>query len=360
MATTFMESGTDATQDLSFYASSTGTVSSTTAQKFTGTRSINITVTNSFLSSTGGLLDDTGSQISFYFRTDVLTSTSQFFHIQQPGGTVVMNLALQTTGKINNTPNGATTATGTAVLAINTWYRISISYFVTNTTTFAFKVYVNGVLDSTANAGTMANITSNKFRFLMSSPTSTTNHWFDNAFTTQGVASSSSQPDTGDIRITAKRPLANGTTNGFTSTGAGSGYGTGNAVFVNEQPLSTASFVSVVAAGATTEEYNIEKSTVGDVNINGGNIVDVCGWLYASALLAETASMVINNLTSNVALTSTNTMFKNYAGATAYPAGTGTDIGLITSALATTVTLYEAGILIAYKPQTGQGFFNLV
>lgn len=80
------------------------------------------------------------------------------------------------------------------------------------------------------------------------------------------------------------------------------------------------------------------------------SIVDYMGWVSASSLLSETGSIIVNGSSSNISLTSTITLFRKFAGSTVYPGGTGADIGITTTALATTVSLYECGIIFAFIP----------
>ena len=74
------------------------------------------------------------------------------------------------------------------------------------------------------------------------------------------------------------------------------------------------------------------------------------GWVRTKALIAETGSIIVNNVSTSISITTAIAMFLKMAGSTTYPAGTGTDIGEITSATATTVSLYECGIQFAYTP----------
>jgi len=129
----------------------------------------------------------------------------------------------------------------------------------------------------------------------------------------------------------------------------------GHAPQVNERPLSQTNGWSIAATAVKTEEYNIEGQTVGDINLSGATLVDYTGWVHAKALLAETGQIRVNNVDTNVSLTSTITTFTKIAGSTTYPAATGTDIGLLTSATVTTVSLYEAGIMFAYIPAAAGG-----
>lgn len=347
---TFLEPGTDATQGTQFFSSITGTgASSATDQIYTGPRSLKIT-TGSPAAQTvlrrGGILGDGGRRISFRYRFDATPAVANSsFLIRDSGDNGIASIVHNT----NNTLSvaGATAANGTKVLSANTWYRLALSYTITDVNTFRFQLYINGVPEANMISGSIARTGSDLVRFLVAGSWGTNvNVWIDDIYIDNG----NDYTDPGDIRVTAKLPFSNGTMNGFTGSGTPSGYGSGNAGYVNERPLNTTNLVSVVAAGVTTEEYNIENQAVGDVNLNGQQIMGLCGWLYAKALLAETASMVLNNATSSVALTSSDTMFQNCAATpAAYPAGTGTDIGLTTTALATTVTLYEAGVLVAYR-----------
>lgn len=361
MAVTFLESGTDATRDLSFWSSTAGTVASDSAQSFTGPRSIKCSTTGSNVSAFVtklAILNDTGRRISARIRFDILPNANAPAVIQitkSDGITSVIAIQVRTDGTLSIAPPGVTAVTGTTVLAVNTWYRISTSYYIANSTTFSIKLYINGNLEVICNSGTMSTITSDSLRMGAGSVWGLNhNVWIDDVYVDDG-ANSSSQPDTGNIRVTAKRPFSNGTTNGFTTQigSGGSGYGTGHAPQVNEQPLSVTNGWSMIGAGSTiTEEYNIEGIGVGDVNLNGVAIVDFGGWVYSSSLVGETANIILNGVSSSISLTSTNTMFTVFGGGIIYPLGIGTDIGLITSSTLTTVSLYECGILIAFMLST--------
>lgn len=362
---TWLESGTDATQDTKFWPTVSGVrVTSDNTVSNTGPRSLkmdngNPQVTQS-VSSPAGIFVGSGSQFQMWWRFSALPGvTATFVQIQNATPTNVISLQINTTGNLVMVPSGVAGTTGSTVLAVGTWYRIGISFYVTDSTHFTFKVYINDVLELTRTEanGTLGQVNPDRIR-LLCQDSNGADHimWFDDVYAATGGADSSTQPSIGDIRVTNKRPFANGTTNGFTGAGTPSAYGTGNARYVNEQPLSVTNYVSVVAAGVTTEEYNLEGKQAGDVNLHGHKILAVAGWLYGTAALAETANMIIDNTTSAVALTSTDTMFEKISTTTTYPAGTGTDIGLATTSLATTVTLYETGVLIAYRPGSGNFF----
>ncbi len=373
MATFFLESGTDATQDTKFYTVSTSGVAaaaSATDQAHTGSRSLKLTVTTGGATTTveaaawnnglvAGISGDTGRRISFWFRYDTTPTTDvTFLRLRTSGGTTVYTAQLSTAGKLNQLPQGATAANGTTVLAANTWNEATLSYYITNTTTFAFKLYINNILETTANAGTLSSTATSQLSFGMSSAgwsSGSPAFWFDDVIVDNG-ASSSSQPDfAGAVRVTHKRPNANGTTNGFTTQigSGGSGYGSGHSPQVNEQPLSVTNGWSTTAVlTAVTEEYNVEGASVGDVNTTGSTIVDWGGWGYIKAVLSETPSLIVNGNNTAFTLTAnTNRLIHAYAGSTSFPPGSGADVGIVSDAtVTTTMSLFEAGVHVAYIP----------
>ncbi len=308
-----------------------------------------------------GIFAQAGGRMSFYVYLVALPSaTRPIMIVKDTVPNNVFGMHITSTGVLqlqNGTPtqigsNGPTLVTGK-------WYRLSVAYTITSTTVNRFEVFVDGVSAiSVTNATLTANIAADNFWIGNLSIDTALNfrssdHYVDDLTTLA---------DTGDVWVTAKRPFANGTTNGFsTQIGAGgSGYGSGHAPQVNERPLSTTNGWSMVGAGsAVTEEYNIEGKSVGDINIATYTIVDYLGWVSASSLSGETASIIVNGSASNISLTSTITMFKKIAGSSIYPAGSGTDIGIITTTALTTVSLYECGMLVAYIPTTPT-FTNII
>ncbi len=359
----FIEPGSDATFNVAtttnggFWDSKFGSITSDTTQFHSGTRSIKFAVVSgNFLEIfKNNILADAGRRISFYFFTDTIPANNlslHIFEIGDSGDNASFGLTLNNAGKlVINDKNNVAQATGTTILSVNTWYRVSMTYTVTNSTTNLITVYLNGIQEVTATnitvvTGTLVfNLGSNNFSFL-----DTLNFWIDDIYIDDGQSG-----DTGNILVTAKRPFSNGTTNNFTTQiGSGSsGYGTGHSSQVNERPLSTTNGWSMIGAGiAVTEEYNIENQSTGDIDITGSTIVDYIGWAYMSSLSGETVQMIVNGVNFSQSITSTNKMYTKVAGSTSYPAGTGTDIGITTDTSLTTVSLYECGIVVAYITAT--------
>jgi hypothetical protein len=173
------------------------------------------------------------------------------------------------------------------------------------------------------------------------------------------VDSSTAMTDPGNILVTAKRPVSNGTTNQFTTQvgASGSGYGSGHTPQVNERPLSNVNAWSISTAAKQTEEYTIEAASVGDIDISSATIVDYMGWIdakEASTANSPVAHIIVGSVATAITLTTTNKFFTHVAGSTTYPTG-GTDIGMDGQYTTTAhiFTLNECGIVFAYIPATG-------
>lgn len=358
MATTFLEPGGDATFNVAntinggFWSFTSGAAIATDFVHGGHIKSIKYRAggAGDIVRATGSA--DSGTRISFYIYIVAYPTSATLGYFLQTSlaGSGKNKLRITSTGVLqllNNSDsqigsNGATLSTGT-------WYRISLAYMITSSSVNEFRVFVDGVssisVTNATSVGTGATaIDIGNLNGEATLDSRSSDHYIDD---------SSSLTDTGDVWVTAKRPNANGTANNFSTQigSGGSGYGTGHSPQVNERALSTTNGWSMIGAGsAVTEEYNIESVSTGDIDLTGATIIDYMGWVYASAALSETGNIIVNNVSTNISLTSTNTMFTKAAGSTTYPAGSGTDIGIVTSTTVTTVSLYETGIMIAFIP----------
>lgn len=358
--TKFMEAGSAATQGLEFYSGSqttgAGAAVTSDSQAVAGSvRSIK-TITAASGSSWAffekdGVLPAAGSRLSTYIRFTALpTNATRFISFSNSGGgqnNKNFGISLNTSGKLEIRDNGnGVQATGTTTLSSNTDYRVSIAVSKTSQLVNTVTVYLNSDPEVTAtnidmSGADMADLVMGQ---MDNGTTINTTIYFAHIFVDDGTSG-----DTGDIRVTAKRPLSNGSANNWSTNGSAGGYGTGNARYENEQPLNTSNFMSTTGTSSQVEEYSIEGASVGDVDISGKTIVDYTGWVYANASTSLTANIVLANLQSNVSLTTTNTMFTKAAGSGTYPAGN-TDIGMNAGTTAGTKSMYEAGIMVAYVP----------
>ncbi len=295
---------------------------------------------------------DAGSRVSFYIYINAFPSaTASVCEISDGSLNALVHISITSGGVLQLTTLGSSGQIGTngATLSTATWYRISLAYTVTSTSVNRFECFLDGKSTISVTNATIPQTGSSRFVLGNNNGNST----LDIRTSDHYVDDSNSLKDMGNIWVTAKRPVSNGTTNGFTTQigSGGSGTGTGHSPQVNERALSNTNGWSMIGAGsAVTEEYNIETTSAGDIDVSKGTVIDYLGWVDAKSALAETGSIVVGGASSNISLTSTETLFTKIKGSSTYPAGTGTDIGIITSTTVTTVSLYECGVIVAFIP----------
>lgn len=309
-----------------------------------------------------GSVADAGSRVSYRMYLATLpNATGSILNLRKSDrATNTVTLRLTSAGVLQLW-DGAVAQIGTdgPTLVTGRFYRISIAYTITSTTVNRFEVFVNGYPVISVTNATITNTGSSCVFFGNNSSNAT----LDQRLCDFYIDDSAALTDTGNKTVIAKRPFANGTTNGFsTQIGAGgSGYGSGHSPQVNERALSQTNGWSMVGAGsAVTEEYSIENLATGDYDLTNIPIVDFMGWVVAKSLAGETAQIVVGGVNSNISLTSVVKGFIKMAGSTTYPAG-GTDIGIITDTSLTTVSLYECGIVVAFDlPVPNSRFFDFM
>jgi hypothetical protein len=354
MTTKFLEPGGDADFGILLWDTTSATTVVSDFVHGNHLRSLKIPPGSSVSAATKpGVVGDTGTRISFYLYVNALPSAlGTFAQILTSGVVTCINFRMTTAGVLQlwNTVTAQIGADGPA-LATGRWYRISLAYTITSGSVNRLELSVDGNSAISITNATITNTSTSIFRFSNAGSNGTQDMRVSDVY----IDDSSSLTDPGDIWVTAKRPNANGTTNGFTTQigAGGSGYGTGHSPQVNERALSTTNGWSMIGAGsAITEEYSIEDLSTGDINLIGADIVDYGGWLYQGSLVSETAKMITGGTSSTYATGTSANMITSFKGSTAYPAG-GTVIGMTTATDLTTVSLYECGILVAYIPHSG-------
>jgi hypothetical protein len=365
MATKFLEPGGDATFNVAtttaggFWTSINGSSSvslETTIKNGSHINSIRsgAPFNNGSLTTAVGTLAAAGSRISFYLYIVTFPSSTNRIATDDNG---VFGISLISSGVLRMTTNNGATQIGSdgATLSTGIWYRISLALTITDGTHNRFELFKDGVSTiSITNATIVGGPNINNLKIGSIDGASSTDICLSDIY----IDNSAALTDPGNIWVTAKRPNANGTTNGFsTQIGAGgSGYGTGHSPQVNERALDTTNGWSMIGAGsAVTEEYNIESKSTGDINISTATIIDWLGWVDIKSLAGETVQIVLDGANTAQAITSTETLYTAIKGSTIYPTGTGADIGVITDTSLTTVSLYECGIIVAYIPSVRIG-----
>lgn len=297
-------------------------------------------------------------RFSFYIYLVALpTSDAILYQLRNSSNSIIAAVKITSSGVLKLFETTNQIGSNGETLTIGKWYRISIAYNITSTSVNRFELFVNGSNRISVTNATLTNTGVTRLFIGNVSTDATLDFRCNDIY----CDDSNSLKDTGDIMVTAKRPFSNGTTNDFsTQIGSGnSGYGSGHADEVNERPGSVTNGWSMIGAGAAvTEEYNIESSTSGDISLLDKPIVDYVGWVYAKSLTSETGQIIVNGISTPISLTSTNTMFTKSANSNIYPSSTGADIGIVTDTTLTTVSLYECGIMVAYKNSTNTGFIT--
>lgn len=323
---------------------------------------------SSSVTSPGSVVNDIGGRCSVWIYLNALPSAAATIIavLQTDASTINYRIRLTSGGVLQMWNGSVQLGSNGSTLSTGVWYRLSIAHTIASSTVNTLKLFLNGTIDIT-NTNASISTASTKVSFGNISANATLDMRSSDHYTDL----SSLLTDTGNVWVTAKRPNANGTTNGFSTQigSGGSGYGTGHSPQVNERALSNTNGWSMIGAGAAvTEEYNIESASTGDIDISAGTILDYMGWIDIKALVGENVQVVLNGANSQQAITSTETIFIRCAGNPNYPAGTGADIGVITDTSLTTVSLYECGIVVAYIPGSavtpiifnGTKFFQLL
>lgn len=308
------------------------------------------------LDYTGTPLDtfaDAGGRITLYVYLAALpsaTATLAILGTASTGGVIVARIRITSGGVLQLFNATVQIGTNGSTLSTGQWYRICLAYTITSTTVNRFELFLDGVSSISITNATLTNTGSRAMQIGNLS----TNSTLDFRGSDYYIDNSTSLTDTGDIWVTAKRPNANGTTNGFTTQigAGGSGYGSGHSPQVNERPLSTTNGWSMIGAGAAvTEEYNIESKATGDIDISNATIIDWLGWVSVSALAGTpTIQIILDGANNAQAINTTNTLYRKIKGSSTYPSGTGADIGIVTDTTLTTESLFECGVLVAYIP----------
>lgn len=358
MATTFLEPGGDADFAIAstngFWGSAGGNVV-TDFVHGNHVKSLRIAPSvNSNATTNSGILADTGSRISIYFYFVALpTTNTSILRLLTSGNSLVISIHLTSAGVLQLW-NGAVAQIGTdgATLSTGKWYRISLAYTITSTSVNRFELFVDSVSSISITNATIATISTSKFSTGNISADVTLDFRHSDSY----ADNSSALTDTGNIWVTAKRPISNGSVNNFTTQigSGGSGVGSGHAPQVNERALSKTNGWSMVGAGsAVTEEYTVQSASAGDIDISTATIVDWLAWVSADAAVGEIASIIAGGVSSTFTTPASpaTRLVTKIVGSTTYPAG-GTDVGIISDTSLTTLNLYECGVLIAYIPAT--------
>ena len=376
MAVTFLEPGSAATQDMSLFdttgTSGTGAVTSDAQALFGSVRSVKcseVSGNNDLAYVDKACAGDTG-RCSFSFRMskdmDVSAADIWVMNVDALNWSFALATDFPNHLRVYSGSSGTNMTTTNIAIQGNTDYRITIAWNIVAANDYTIKIWINGTLDvtitfATASVNIRTGCTTIAWGWRHRVGPSTTNYdlFFGDIYVDDsgnltdpwnGIVPVSGKPQLG---VTAKIPIANGTTNDFTTQigAGGSGTGTGHSPQVNERPRSDTNGWSLNTALVKTEEYSIQSKSAGDVDISGNlAVMDFMGWVRAkTAGGTRTCSIIVGGVSTNISVTTSSATYTKIAGSTTYPAGN-TDIGIASPAVSDTYSLYECGIIVAYQP----------
>ncbi|GEM_PF-6977796 len=348
ITTLFMETP-DATQGIQFWTASNGSVTYDTSQNKSGVASWKAAYTAftaAYLRKQNIFSTQAGRATGYFRLQDFPTNFVQLHWART--GSFQFGVGVNGSGVLQIRTNTGGTQLGSngSTLSQNTWYRISMVWNITNATTFTVKVFLNGVLDITANSGTLTADATNAIYngWVESNSAGSKQLWFHHIY----VDNDTSLTDTGDIRVTAKLP---GTVNnnGFDTTG-----GTGA---VNERPISTTNYMQDATSSTpgALQDYTLQIATQGDMDVSDHAVVARTAWVWAArgATGSQTtaASIIDNGSETAITLTATPAIYTVTTYSATYPSNAN-GIGMRAIDGTYDTYFYEGGTLIAYIPTT--------
>lgn len=346
MATTkFIESGTAATQGFEFWSSTAGTVTSDgTTVRLIGGRSIKLNTASPAVSAIVRKLSiaaDAGTRVTFWINLPSVTPSGNgsIISMRTAADGNVITVNLKTTGVLGCFGAGAPTVFGNTVLVANTWYRVSLAYTITSTTSFEFRVYLNGVLEITISSnGTLSATASSGLSFILALGLGTN---FIAYVSDIYVDNGTDLADPGNIGVTAKLPASTNANNWNTTLGDGS---------VNERPISQTNGKKDSSVSAQNQNYTLQTAAVGDVDISAYTLLARTAWVYMKqeTAILGTTQMTDNGSNTTITPTTSAALYTLTTDSAAYPSNAA-GIGMVSPGLAADpVDLYECGTIIAY------------
>lgn len=292
MAITFLESGTDATQGLEFFASVAGTVASSAAQSKTGPRSISIS-RNSYVRLSQSVISLTAGRISIWLYAGSNSGASGIWDV------LALNVGQSTAFRLAQTSGNLwqlydfTTARGASYDMsghVGQWVNIVWAYSRTSSSVNENRVWVNGTLvinESNVTWTSAPNVNNHLgFGSGLTTGSADAEAYVDNIY----IDDDTSLTFPGDIRVTAKLPDTVNTAGFDTNVGTGA---------VNERPLSVTNGKQHAANSDVQQNYTLQTISAGDVDITGATLLGHTGWLYGKKGAEEDYPAVRTSATSS-------------------------------------------------------------
>ncbi len=279
MATTKFIDTLEGTYGLEAYSSTAGTVTvESTVIRANHGRSIKCNTSNPAVGANvfrSGVLADAGRRISFYFRfTTAPSAAAAIATLFAAGGANgIIGIRLTTANKLALYNNATTLyATGTQILSVDTWYRVTLSYTITSASSNHFKVWIDGAVtpDIDLTDVTSLDFTGSDTLRLGIGVGAGTDHiaYYSDVYVDDGT----DLADPGNINLTGKLP-SGVNANNFDTTG-------GNGA-VNERPISETNYKEQASSSSVQQNYTLQTAAEGDFDLTGATIVAYTTWLWS-------------------------------------------------------------------------------
>lgn len=302
MTTLFMESGTSATYGLDLYASTSGTVSSSTECANMAARSIKCSLSALGYADSSGLpLAGASGRVSCSVAgadsssNNIPAPTSSYATLLYVSFTATglqsLGVAINTSGQLRIVSGPTGGKSGTTVITGRTVpQNVCLCWTATSASVWSAKVYLNGALEiSASNADFSLSAGSSISGIAVGNSNGTVGsgaHYFANIYADDD--SSLNYP--GDIRVTAKLP-SKLSTNNFDTLG---GSGTNRYDRVGERALNASNYIEHAATSDVQENFGIQGEIEGDDNLCGALIVARASWAVAKRGAVGTRAVRVN------------------------------------------------------------------
>lgn len=352
----FMEAGSSATGAFDFYTSTSGTVTSDSGTTRGGNpRSIKLNTGSPAAAASAtknGILADAGRRISMWVNFPALPGFNKFAQIlavQDVSGNPIMLATLRSDGKFQINSVG-TPVVGTTAIQAGTWNRLSLTYVITNTSTWDIRLYLNGRLEASVSSTGFITTASDRLNISLQSALGDN---FVAYFSDVYVDDCTTLGDPGNISVTNKLPASNATNQFDTAVGANP---TDRWTNVNEFPVSIVNGWQQAASTQVVEVYGIEAQAVGYANLDAALIVAKSPWIYAKGAAGGTGTpaVMLDGNATVITLTSAAKLFNIYDTGATWP----TTIGMRSTGDADDSFLYDTGSLVAYILYVGSSPFT--
>ena len=312
----FLEAGTSASRGLEFFNSialaGSAAITSDSGVTLASTRSLKVVVGagESAQAIVRNVMADAGRRVSFFFRTPSSLGDNNFIFGLGEGLTGNPFLIEITSGgalKLSSSNGASTKSSAGSLFTASTNYIIQCCYAITSASNYTIKCYAAALgttptlILTVTNADFSLGATGATSFFVGggSGGTGAATQYFDCLYIDDG----NDQSSPGHVYVTPKLPAADSSINWDTAIGADPGSGNRYQA-VDDRPWSTSTGRQQATSTQAAEEFTLQASNVGDVDLTGKTIVGYGAYVYARRQVAEFVNFIgeVQNKTSGASL----------------------------------------------------------